>query len=628
LTALIGVAALALAAAVYRPQLLRPWVEKALAPRGGTASLSGIQVSVSPPALALSGLSIVPPPSGEGDLLRVDHLRIEWIPGRLFHDGPWVRHLEARGVFYERPRPREAEGPPDLTPITRLFDIENLSLTDARLRMAVPQGVLAVDGLRMILVPGEGGMRAFSGSGDFSFRGKESPGFAARLSASGIVTPEPAITIDLVSDKGRLDLPWISGDLSGQTRLRVTRNVLQVEELILTLSRGRVNLGTREEAIGEPVRLNATAVASLDGREPSLDLRGLDIGGLLLARGCQRGPTFETIRGTLGGEVPKVERVRTFLAPFLPGTLADVKLTGRLPWRIALSGGIKDRLLTLELFPTDLGLSWAGGGLHCRLGGTFKAAGPLDGWRNGKVPLSGMIRGTGELELPPLSLRRVRFDTALAGAISAPALPGWVLSAEQGDVLYEGRPLPLGPVAIRGSARPAENSYLVDSVEIRSGTLGRLTGQAAYRGGNVSGRLGGERLPADNLVTLAGALGGYDWKGWSPTGAIGFTARLDPVASGRRVAATATLGEIGFRSPDGDAMGQKLAGTIDLEADLLRRPRLNVDLALRRGEALWGTLYLDLAKDPLGFRVAGARAGAGSTRSSSSKAVRRDSAAS
>jgi hypothetical protein len=608
LTVLSGVAALALAAAVYRPELLLPWVEKALAPRGGTASLSGIRVSVSPPTLLLSGLSIVPSSSGEGDLLRVDRLRIEWIPGRLFRGGPWVRHLEATGVLYERPRPREAEGPPDLTPITRLFDIEKLSLTDARLRVAVPQGVLAVDGLRVLLVPGEGGIRSFSGSGDVTFRGEDSPGVAAGLSARGIVTLEPAVSIDLASDKGRLDLPWISGDLSGQARLRVTRKIFRVEELILTLSRCRVTPGTREEAIGEPVRMRATASATLDGREPSVDLRGLDIGGLLLARGRLRGPTLDTIRGTLDGEIPKVERVRPFLAPFLRGTLAEIKPTGRLPWRIALSGGIADRLLTLELLPADMGLSRAGGGLDCRLGGTFRAAGTIDGWRDGKVSLSGKVRGTGNFELPPLSLRRVRFEATLDGAVSDPALPGWALAAEQGDVLYEGRPLPLGPVAIRGSARPAENSYLVDGVEIRSGSLGRLTGGAAYRGGDVTGRLEGEGLPADNLVTLVGAVGGYDWKGWSPAGAIGITARLAPVEGGRRVAAAVTLEEIGFRSPDGNAMGQQLAGTIDLEADLLRRPRMRVDLALRRGEALWGTVYLDLAKDPLGLRFAGERA--------------------
>ncbi|MDP2659019.1 MAG: hypothetical protein Q8O78_11470, partial [Candidatus Deferrimicrobium sp.] len=223
LTALFGVAALAVTLAVYRPQLIRPWVQRALTPRGGTASLSGIKVSLSPPALALSGLAIAAPPSGEGDLLRVDHLRFELIPGRLFHGGPWLRHMEARGVIYERPRPRETEGPLDLTPLTRLFDIEDLSLTDARLRVAMPQGVLAVDGLRLSLAPGEGGMRAFSGSGDLSFRGNGSPVFTAKLSARGTVTPEPALAVDLESTSGRLELPWISGNLSGRTRLRVTR---------------------------------------------------------------------------------------------------------------------------------------------------------------------------------------------------------------------------------------------------------------------------------------------------------------------------------------------------------------------------------------------------------------------
>ena len=611
LAALLGVAALALAAAVYRPHLLRPWVERALAPRGGSASLAGMELSIFPPTLALSGLAITPPPSGEGDLLRVDRLRVEWIPGRLFRGGPWVRRLEASGVRYERPRPRKSEGPPDLTPLTRLFDIENLSLTDIRLRVATPQGVLAIDGLRLLLVPGKEGTRALRGSGELSFRGKGSPGFTGGVSATGSVTPEPAFTVDLVSDNGRLALPWISGDLSGRTRLKVTRKTIRLEELDLTLARGRVNPGPREEAIGEPVRLRAAADASLDGREPSIDLRELDIGGLLLARGRLRGPTLETLQGTLDGEIPRVERARRFLAPYLPGTAAEITLTGGLPWRIALSGGAADRLLTLELLPADLGFSWARAGLEGRLGGSFKAAGPLDGWRTGTVPLRGRVRGTGRLERPPLSVRRVRFDTALAGTIAAPALPGWVVSAEPGEVLYEGRPLPLGSVAVRGSAMPAGDSYLVEGVEIRSGSLGRLTGQAAFRGGSVSGRLDGEKLPADNLVAVAGALGGSDWTGWSPTGTIDFAARLVPVAGGPRVAATATLVDIGFRSPDGDTMGQHLAGTVDLGADLLRRPRWNVDLAVRRGEALRGTVYLDLAKDPLDLRVAGTRAGPG-----------------
>ena len=605
---LLGVAALTVALAVYRPALVRPWAQRALTPRGGTASLANLKISLTPPTIVLSGLVIAGPPV-DGDLIRLDHLQVELIPGRFFHGGPWLRHLEARGVVFERPRPRETEGPPDLTALTRLFDIEDLSLTDARVRVAMPQGVLAVDRLRLSLTPGEGGMRAFGGSGDLSFLGKGSPAFAAKLSARGTVTPDPAITVDLESASGHLELPWISGDLSGRALLRVTRKNFQVEDLILTLPQGRVNLGPRGEILPEPIRLNAAGGATLDGREPRLEVRGLDIGGLLMARGRLGGPTLQKMSGTLEGEIPRLERVRTYWASLLPAPLADMELTGRLPWRLSLSTGIKEPALTLDLLPADLGLSWARAGLDGRIGGSLKAAGSLDGWLHARVPLSGRLQGTGHFDRPPLAVRRFRFDTPLGGAVAVPSLPGWVLSAGPGEVLYEGRPLPLGSVAIRGSARPVDDSYRVEGVEIRSGSLGRLTGQVAFHGGNVSGRLDKARLPADNLVSIAQTVSGRKWNGWSATGAIDVAVRLEPAEGGPRLAATAALERIGITSPAGDVMGQNLAGEVDLEALLVRDPRMNADLVLRGGEALLGTVYLDLAKDPLDLRVGGTRAG-------------------
>ena len=603
-----GVVASIVALAIYRPALVRPWAERALTPRGGTASLAALKISLAPPTVVLSGLAIAGPPR-EGDLTRLDHLRFELIPGRLFHGGPWLRHVEARGVIFERPRARETEDPPDVTALTRLFDIEDLSMTDARLRLAIPQGVLSVDGLRLNLAPGNDGVRAFGGSGDITFRGKGSPVFAARFSARGTVTPEPALTADLEATSGHLDLPWISGDLSGRTRLRMTRRNFRVEDLVLALPQGRVNTGARRAIFTEPIRLNVSGGAALDGRNPLLEIRGLDFGGLLVARGRLSGPTLGQMSGTLEGEIPRVERARTYWTPLLPGPLADMELTGRIPWRLSLSAGITDRLLTLELLPTDLGLSLASAGLSCRIGGSFQSAGSLDGWLHGKAALSGRVQGTGRIDRPPLAVRRFRFDLPLAGAMGAPTLPGWTLSTGPGEVLFEGRPLPLGILAIRGSARPVDDSYRVESVEIRSGSLGRLTGQVSFRGGNVSGRLDEANLPADNLVSLAQAVSGRDWNGWSPTGAIDIAALLEPTEAGPRLAATAVFGRIGFTSPAGDAMGQNLAGKVDLEARLTRTPRMNADLVLRGGEALWGTVYLDLKKDPLDLRVGGTRAG-------------------
>ena len=96
---------------------------------------------------------------------------------------------------------------------------------------------------------------------------------------------------------------------------------------------------------------------------------------------------------------------------------------------------------------------------------------------------------------------------------------------------------------------------------------------------------------------------------WSPTGEIDIAARLEPAVGGSRVAARAAFGKIGFSSPAGDVLGQNLAGRVELEALLTRQPRVKADLIVRQGEALWGTVYVDLTKVPLDLHAGGTRAG-------------------
>jgi len=570
--ALLAVAALSVALAVYRPNLVRPWVERALTPRGGTASLAALRLSLTPPALELTGLTIAGP-AREGDLLRLDHLQCELIPRRLFHGGPWLRHVEARGVVFERPRPRETKGPPDLTPLTRLFDIEDLSLTDARLRVALPQGDLTADGIHVRLVPGEGGIRAFHGYGEMTFRRKENTIAEGTLSARGNVTPGPAMEVDLELASARLMLPELTGDVIGLTRLRVTPKRFQAEGLSLTLTQGRLNLGPQATTTLGMIRLNAAASATLDGREPRLEVRGLDIGGLLLAQGRMSGSSLETMSGTLDGDIPRVERVKTVLAPLLPAGLASMDLTGGLPFAFRLSAKGTARVLSMEILPRDLQFLWPNAGLRCRFDGTLKATSPLEGWKPGRTTL------------------------------------GWKLSADAGKVFYEDRPLPLGALEVRGTAEATGDSFRVGSLDLQSDSLGPLTGELALQGGSLSGRLDGVGLPADNLATLARALSGREWDSWSPTGAIDVAARLEPVAGGSRIVATGSFAQIGFRSPAGDVLGQNLAGRIDLEALLIPQPRMKTALILRQGEALWGTVYVDLTKVPLDLHAGGTRVG-------------------
>jgi hypothetical protein len=412
LAALLGIAVLAAALAVSRPHLFLPLVRRALAPRGGSATVADLKLSLRPPALTLSGLAVAGPPR-EGDLLRMDHVRVELIPARLFRGGPWLRRVEARGVDFTRLRARETRGPTDLTPLTRLFDIEELSLTDARLRVALPQGDLAVDGLRLSLFPGEGGIRSFAGQGELIFRRNGAAVAKGKLAARGKVTPGPAIDVDLELATARLELPWLSGDLFGQSTLKVTRRSLQAEDVRLNLLQARLGPGPRAQRPLGQVRLDGAGSATLDGREPRLEVRGLDVGGLFLARGRMSGPTLEELSGTLDGDVPRVERLIALVSPLLPGPLEGMELTGRLRFRLGL-----ERRLALA-----------------------------DG--------------------------------------------------------------------------------------------------------------------------------------------------------GPRVAAAVALDEIGFRSRAGDAMGRNLGGRLDLEGFLSHPSRIKADLSIGRGEALWGTVYVDLAQDPL-----------------------------
>jgi hypothetical protein len=536
-------------------------------------------------------------------------LQFELIPRRFFHGGPWLRHVEARGLVFERPRPRETIGPPDLTPLTRLFDIEDLSVTDARLLVALPQGDLMADGVFLRLVPGEGGIRAFRGEGELSFRRKESTIAKGTLSARGNVTPGPAIEVDLESASARLMLPELTGDVFGKTRLRVTQKSFQAEELTLTLTKGRVSLGPQKATNLGPIRLNAAASSTLEVGEPLLEVRGFDLGGLLLARGRLGGSTLGEMSGTFDGDIPRVERVKAVLAPLLPGSLAGMDLKGRLPFAFHLSSKGTARVLALELLPEDLQFLWPSSGLGCRFGGSLLVEGPFPAWLDGKVSLSGRLQGTGHIERPPLAVRLFRFDTPLAGGSAAPMMPGWKLSADAGNVFYEDRPLPLGALEVRGTAEATGDSFRVGSLDIQSDSLGHLMGRLAYRGGSVSGRLDGAGLPADNLATLARALSGREWDSWSPTGAIDVAARLDPAVGGSRIAAAAALGQIGFSSPAGDVMGQNISGRVDFEALLTRQPRMKADLILRGGEALWGTVYVDLTKVPLDLHAGGTRAG-------------------
>jgi hypothetical protein len=628
LAALLGIAALtvalAVALAVRQPELLRPFVQRALAPRGGTATLAGLSVALSPPTLAISGLVISGPP-GEGELLRIDHLQAELIPGRIFFGGPRLRHVEAKGVVFERLRPSESEAPPDPTPLTRLFDIEDLSLTDARVRLAFPGGDLAAEGLHLSLVPGEGGIRTLTGDGNLTLRSNGSVVAEGNLAARGKVTPDPAIEASLELASGRLsvrgqdigglplkgDLAFRGGSFSGN---------LNVDNLsaaaLLSLARvlsgrgldgwspsGTISVATRIEPAKAGSRVTAKATLEQIGfSSPAGDVMGGKLSGRLDLE-CLLGPKprlkadlimnqGEALWGTVylnfaqapldlhavgtrvGTEEYKDLSINGGLAGF-----GRLKLEGK----ARRTGGIWHHQGRLELGETGLGPVFktflrdplAAG--HPDLAGLkMDGTARMDLSFSGKdkaVDLNGrLLLRSGALlqegEPPVLSGLEIDLPISYSVGIADPGRPGPLLAAEWGR-------LRLGELRMAGAKLGPLDMPAV------------LVPNRLYLGGNIDASLFGARILLQRIqvdephspnfhIHLAAQLDGLDLAKISPKLEGRLRGMLDPVDIGsERLTAK------------GELTGDLFGGRADIR-------RVTVDRPFTPGREIGGDVNVDL----------------------------------
>ncbi|MBE0616540.1 MAG: hypothetical protein IH608_01260, partial [Proteobacteria bacterium] len=91
---------------------------------------------------------------------------------------------------------------------------------------------------------------------------------------------------------------------------------------------------------------------------------------------------------------------------------------------------------------------------------------------------------------------------------------------------------------------------------------------------------------------------------WPADGSVDVALRVEPAEGGERAAADLRLHGAGFHSPDGELLAQGLGGDLTAEwrTGAGDAPRLSGELKVDRGEALWGTVYLNLSHSPLHVR--------------------------
>ncbi len=518
-------AAAAGALVLFHPQAAAPWLEKALAPAGGSLRLGRVQAGLSPPGLVLERVRLRDPAWGE---LEIDHLELGLRPVWPGRGAAWLRSLRLRGLKLRTrlPLPGPAAG---LELPVWLLGAREVSLTGGRLELSLPAGTLRLEEVALALGAGRHldlrARAAWQGRGD--------------------------------------EAPWPS-------RLEL---------------RGELEEGGRRLAIGH-----------------------LAAGGLMQGRGVlELGPEAAWRLGLEGRTVP-LQGLLSRLAPHLPPFLRGLGVRGRLAFRLDMASAGDSPSLKLELRPRSLRLALVRAGLELRLSLGGRAR--LERVGGGAWRLGGRLAGRMDMAGRELALQGLRWELPLAGELRSPASPGLTLGLAPGGLRWRGRALPLGPLRVRTRALLARGGVLaLEKLSLQVSPLGRLAGRLSLGPGGGRGHLAGRGIQAAGLPPLLAALGGGEGGNWSAGGLLG----LDLTWQGRErgLKLVAQSRDLSLASADGSVMIQKAAGRLELGARGPGHTRLEMRLRLQGGEVLWGTVYLDLGREPLELEVRGRHPGPG-----------------
>ncbi len=216
-----------------------------------------------------------------------------------------------------------------------------------------------------------------------------------------------------------------------------------------------------------------------------------------------------------------------------------------------------------------------------------------------KDGLSGELAAQGRASLDKLAIQDAQLQAKLAGSLAAPRMDDISLHIPDAALLWQKKKLPTGGITVTGKASLGRDN-IIHLDELKAGTerLGTLNGNFSIKNGQLQKAvIRGDAIMADELLALSQRLAGQPEKGWQAQGKLKLTAELGRDRPGQWHAAL-TSTDLGFSSADGMVLVGQLAGQLTASGKLKTKPIVHARLKLRSGQALWGTVFLDLAKAP------------------------------
>lgn len=226
----------------------------------------------------------------------------------------------------------------------------------------------------------------------------------------------------------------------------------------------------------------------------------------------------------------------------------------------------------------------------------------LSGRFSGEVgdSLSGDLEMHGRAEAGQAAVKQADLSATLGGSLSQPRIKSMAISIPADQLELQGTPLPLGEVQITGAgALEPGNKLRLDNLECKAERLGAF--QASLLLDNWQAErasLKATGLAAAGLLAFAQKLIPHAARGWQAQGKLDVSARLGGDKPDQWRASLSSK-DLGFSSNDGSVLVGQLAGRLDAAGNMAAQPDIQARLALNAGQALWGTIFIDLAKAPL-----------------------------
>jgi hypothetical protein len=593
--ALLLAALLLLGLAFYlKPELALPLIEGTLKKNDISLSFDSLELKVAPPSAHCKKLNIG---SSQGFDLKLGTLELEFRPSALWQGGYWFEQVKARDLHLDFEQKKTSPGPPDLSGLAWVFKAARAFCENINLDIKTGDTNFSLKNGRLSTIPDSTETAGLTFDGYF-FYATADMRINSLIKGKGKIKSAKALIMDLDLPNLNLDLPWLNSPGKARASLALTNNELSLPSLELHLNQADLDLPPQIQLKTQNASLKAGLRLNLKSGLLDLDLMLLDLPGLAQGKGQISTTAQNGIKGAIKGTILETATLQSSLQHLLPDQVRRLTLSGPLALDFSWGNKPNPNGFSLKLAPNRNGFK--GFGLDAVLSGLLFLEGP---WQ-GPIQLGGKLLAKGNFARNGFLVKDFVLNTPFSGLLTNPEITEFDLTIPQGGTLYHKKPLNLGKTSLKGRIKKYNQGWQASNLALSCPKLGKFTGGLKMTGRGIWADLAGQGLKLNQVLPLLTNFMDNPLTDWNFKGIVDITAHFTEQDNKPQISLNLSAKSLETASPDGVFMAQGLGGALKARLDLNTPPLLDLELQLNQGEALWKTIYLNLAQAPIFSKAA------------------------